>query len=85
MAFTGKTHKGSKVLTPETVVNHDKLYKLLNEIKEESTEEYEKLKSSMFEQMFYHLSHSAQKEMLDWTNKVNWRVCVMKEPSWIDK
>jgi nicotinamide riboside kinase len=71
MAFTGKKYKGSKILTDETVENRKEFYKLLNEIKEINNEEYTRLKESMFEQMFHHLSHSAQREMLEWANRAN--------------
>lgn len=72
MAFIGKKHKGSRILTDETVQNRSEFYKLINEIKELDSKEYNSLKESMFGAMFEHLSHSAQKEMLDWARRVNW-------------
>jgi hypothetical protein len=78
MAFTGKKHKGSKILTPETVENRREFYKLINEIREINPNKYSNMKESMFEQMFHHLSHSAQKEMLDWARNENWNVFMSK-------
>lgn len=83
MAFTGKKHKGSRIITPETVENHDKLYDYLRKIEGMNPNELQRLNSSMFEQMFYHLSHSAQKEILDWAKtiylKLSWSEEVRKE------
>ena len=79
MAFTGEKRKGSKILTPETVENSSKFYELLDEIKACEPEQDERLRSMMFEKMFHHLSHSAQKEMLDWAERASWKVCVMNE------
>lgn len=74
MAFTGKKHKGDRILTRETVVNKDKFFNLLNEIKEFDKEKEEQLRSSMFETMFNHLSSSSQKELLEWAENESWNV-----------
>lgn len=74
MAFTGKKHKGDRVLTQETVMNKEKFYNLLNEIKEFDKEKEERLRSSMFEAMFNHLSSSSQKELLEWAENESWNV-----------
>jgi hypothetical protein len=73
MAFTGQKVKGSRVLTPETVENRSKFYKLMNEIKENNEEEYETVFNQMFWEMFQHLSHSSQKEFIQWAERVEWR------------
>lgn len=59
MALTGKTIRDSKELTPETVKNHITFYNYLNGIKDIDPKTDERLRESMFEQMFYLLSHSA--------------------------
>ena len=79
MAYTGKKHKGSKILTPETVENHEKLYKWLGEIEESDPTSAGRLKEMMFEKMFYALSHSAQREILEWARNANFKVIVMGE------
>jgi hypothetical protein len=72
MAFTGKKIKGGKVLTPETVDNRGTFMTLINEIKELKPEEAARLKEEMFCSMFEHLSHSSQKEFIEWARNVNW-------------
>ena len=74
MAFTGEKHKGGRILTQETVVNKDKFFNLLNEIKEFDQKKEEQLRSSMFETMFNHLSSSSQKELLEWAENESWNV-----------
>lgn len=74
MAFTGKKHKGSRVLTQETVVNKEKFYKLLNEIKEIDKLKEAQLRASMFETMFNHLSSGSQKELLEWAENESWNI-----------
>lgn len=76
MAFTGKKIKGSKVLTPETVENRAYFYKLINEIKKEDTAKEQTIKEQMFWAMFEHLSHSSQKEFVEWARIENWKVIV---------
>jgi hypothetical protein len=72
VAFTGQKVKGSRVLTPETVENRGKFYKLMNEIKENDEVQYDTTVKQMFYSMFEHLSHSAQTEFVEWADRVEW-------------
>lgn len=79
MAFTGKKIKGSRVLTAETVENRGKFYKIMNNIKELNEEKYQQLKEQMFWSMFEYLSHSAQREFIDWSKNIEWQTLINKE------
>ncbi|MHB8172740.1 MAG: hypothetical protein ACYDG6_14620 [Thermincolia bacterium] len=71
MAFTGRKHKGSKILTPETVANRQIFYSMMHEIKNILTSEEEvKTEQQMFWAMFEHLSHSSQKEFIEWAKNI---------------
>jgi len=74
MAFTGKKVKGSRILTPETVENRSKFFNILNENKEENPEKDKQIRESMFYAMFEHLSHSSQKEFIQWARNENWNI-----------
>ena len=70
MAFTGQKVKGSRVMTPETVENRIVFYNLMNEIEANNANEYKTMVSQMFYSMFEHLSHSSQKEFVEWAERV---------------
>lgn len=78
MAFTGEKVKGSRVLTPETVENRGRFYKLMDEIESNNAAEYKNIYNQMFWEMFQHLSHSSQKEILGWAERVEWNTCFSK-------
>jgi DNA-directed RNA polymerase subunit F len=74
MAFTGKKERGSRILTPETVENAEKLYEYMESIKKINPDKHERLVKEMFGSMFQYLSHSAQKEILEWAVRAEWNV-----------
>ncbi|MEP9408607.1 hypothetical protein ABKP09_20010 [Peribacillus frigoritolerans] len=78
MAFTGKKHKGSRTLTAETIENRRTFSKLMNEIKETDEEKDKQLRESMFIAMFEHLSHSSQKELIEWATNESWNTLIPK-------
>lgn len=73
MAFTGQKIKGSRVLTNETIKNRGVFYKQMQDIKELNEERYIQLEHEMFWSMFEYLSHSAQKEFIDWARRIEWK------------
>lgn len=81
MAFTGQKVKGSRILTPETVENRKRFYKLMDEIKENNETEHDTVFKQMFWDMFEHLSHSSQNEFIKWAERVEWNT-LMNYKEW---
>jgi len=70
MAFTGRKVKGGRVLTEETVKNREQFFDLMKQIDKNNRDEHATLKEQMFWAMFEHLSHSSEKEFIDWAREV---------------